>query len=59
MLNPATGLRVTQDRWAFVGDQYELSYEAVWPSIGYTAVFVLVFQAANIYATYRIRHISR
>ena len=59
MLNPATGLLVTQDRWTFVGDQYELSYEAVWPSIGYTAVFVLVFQAANIYATYRIRHISR
>ena len=47
------------DRWDFVESQYELSYEAVWPCIGLTAVFVLVFQAANVVATYNIRHSSR
>ena len=47
------------DRWKFVENQYEVSYSAVWTSIGLTAVFVLVFQAGNVLATYRIRHISR
>jgi hypothetical protein len=50
---------VTQDRWAFVEREYELSYEAVWSCIGITAIFVLVFQALNVFATFRIRHISR
>ena len=50
---------VKVDRWAFVESQYELSYGAVWSCIGFTAIFVAVFQAANVYATFRIRHISR
>ena len=59
MLNPATGALVREDRWTFVEQTYEVSYEAVWASIGYTAIFVVVFQAFNIFATFRIRHISR
>ena len=59
VLNPTTGATVPVDRWAFVESQYELSYQAVWPCIGITAIFVLVFQAANVVATYNIRHSSR
>ena len=59
MLNPATGSLAPVNRWQFVKEQYEVDYEQVWASIGWTAIFVAVFQAANIYATFRIRHISR
>jgi hypothetical protein len=59
VLNPATGALVTQDRWTFVEQTYELSFEQVWPCIGYTAIFIAVFQAFNVFATFRVRHISR
>lgn len=59
VLDPTTGALVVEDRWRFVESQYELSYDAIWSSIGLTAVFVLVFQALNVFATFRIRHISR
>ncbi len=36
------------DRSAYVDSTYELSYAAIWPSIGYMAIFVGVFQALNI-----------
>ena len=49
----------TWDRMEFINDAYELSYDQIWPSIGYTAIFIGVFQFFNVLATYRIRHISR
>ena len=59
MLDPTTGALVVADRWAFVEQTYEVNYGAVWACIGFTAIFVAVFQVANVYATFRIRHISR
>ena len=47
------------DRWAFVKETYELSFEGVWPSVGYLALFVLGFQVLHFLAQRRFRHISR
>jgi len=55
----ATQMPTVYDRSSYVNSTYELSYGDIWPSIGYTAIFIVVFQAANIFSTYRVRHISR
>jgi hypothetical protein len=47
------------DRSEFVDATYELSVTQIWPSIGYMAIFIAVFQAVNIASTYSVRHISR
>ena len=47
------------DRWAFVKDTYELSWEQVWPSIGWLALFILGFQILHVLAQRNLRHISR
>ena len=47
------------DRSTFVESTYEVSHSAIWACIGYTALFIVAFQALNILSTYRVRHISR
>jgi ABC-type multidrug transport system permease subunit len=54
-----TQVPTVYDRSSYVNATYELSYGEIWPSIGYTAVFIVVFQCLNIFSTYRVRHISR
>lgn len=47
------------DRWAFVKGEYDLSYEDVWPCIGYLSLFVAAFQVFNIGAQVFIKHQTR
>ena len=44
---------VSVDRSDFVNETYELSYDNIWPSIGYTAIFIGVFQVLNIISAAR------
>ena len=47
------------DRWQFVKDQYDLSYDDVWPCIGYLSLFIAAFQMFNLGAQSLIKHQTR
>lgn len=54
-----TVFEVSVDRSDFVSSTYEVAVSQIWPSIGYMAIFIAVFQALNVFSTYRVRHLSR
>jgi hypothetical protein len=47
------------DRWVLVKGDYDISYEDVWPCIGYLSIFIAAFQVFNIAAQAFIKHQTR
>ncbi len=58
----SVGVRISLgsiDRYMQVSSKYEVFYEKQWESLGYLAIFVLVFQMMAFIGTRYVRHIVR
>jgi hypothetical protein len=47
------------DRYAYVSSKYDVYFEEEWASLGFLAIFIVVFQVFALYGINRIRHIVR
>jgi ATP-binding cassette, subfamily G (WHITE), member 2, SNQ2 len=56
-ISPA-GLTVV-DRYAYVSNKYDISFSDMWNSLGYLAIFIIVFQALAFRSTRYVKHIVR
>ena len=50
---------VKVDRYAYVSTKYEVYAEQAWNSLGYLALFIIVFQMLAFFSLRYVRHISR
>lgn len=49
----------TVDRYDYVAGKYDMNYADRWESLGYLAIFIIVFQLLAILATRYVRHLVR
>ena len=56
---PSSMGTIIVDRYTYVSQKFELSYDDRWNNLGYLAVFVAAFFGLAIVATWRCRHIRR
>lgn len=50
---------INVDRYLYVSTKYDVSFSDQWNSLGYLAIFIIVFQLFAFRSTRVVRHIVR